>query len=133
MYSSLMLRTLMGYKHVAGATGNELIPDLAADMPKVSSDGKTYTFKLRQGVKFGPPVSRAVTSKDVAYAFERICDPKLVAQYGFYYTPIAGFSECQAGKTGGKISGIETPDDQTITFKLTKPTGDFLYRLSMPA
>jgi peptide/nickel transport system substrate-binding protein len=133
-YGNLMLRTLMGYNHVAGAPGNQLIPDLAESEPQVSDDGKTYTFKIRQGVKFGPPVSRPVTSKDVEYSFERICDPKLVAQYGFYYTPIIeGMADCSSGKVKGPISGIETPDDQTIIFHLTQKVGDFLYRLSMPA
>ena len=134
VYSDLMLRTLTGYNHVEGAAGNELVPDLAEDMPEVSDDGKTYTFKIRDGVKFGPPVSRPVTSKDVEYAFERICNPKLVAQYGFYYySTIEGMSDCQSGKVKGPISGIETPDDQTIVFHLTAPTGDFLYRVGMPA
>ena len=39
----------------------------------------------------------------------------------------------KAKSAGEKVSGIETPDDQTIIFHLEKPTGDFLYRLSMPA
>ncbi|MDQ3857064.1 MAG: ABC transporter substrate-binding protein, partial [Actinomycetota bacterium] len=52
LYSNLLGRTLMGYKHVAGPEGNELIPDLAEDMPEISEDGLTYTFTLRQGVKF---------------------------------------------------------------------------------
>jgi peptide/nickel transport system substrate-binding protein len=136
-YSNLLVRTLMGYRHVAGPEGNELIPDLAAEEPEISEDGLTYTFTLRDGVMFSPPVDRAVTSKDVEYAFKRIGTESIVAQYGFYYTVIEGMEEfTEAGgltKKGNDISGIETPDDQTITFKLTEPTGDFLYRLSMPA
>jgi peptide/nickel transport system substrate-binding protein len=132
LHSSLLTRTLLGYKHIAGPEGNELIPDLAAQMPKVSSDGLTYTFKLKDGVKFGPPVSREITSKDVLYAFKRIGTKSVVAQYAFYYTPIKGMTEFTDGKAK-EISGIETPDDKTIVFHLTEPTGDFLYRLSMPA
>jgi len=128
MYSNLLLRTLLGYNHVSGAAGNVLVPDLASAMPTVTDGGKTYTFKLRSGVKFGPPVNRDVTSKDVEYAFERIGTPKLVAQYGFYYTVIQGMDAfTKAGglaKPGNKISGIETPDNQTIVFHLTQPTGD---------
>src|SRR5919106_2239889 len=41
-----MGRTLMGYKHVADAAGNELVPDLAEAAPEISSDGLKYTFKL---------------------------------------------------------------------------------------
>ena len=49
----------------------QLQPDLAAAMPQVSKDGKTVTVELRQGVRFSPPVDRAVTSADVKYAIER--------------------------------------------------------------
>ncbi len=132
LYSNLLLRTLVGYKHVSGAAGNEIVPDLATDAGELSEDGLTYTFTLKDGVMFGPPVSRPITSKDIAYAFERIGTEALVAQYGFYYTVIKGMAEFTAGDAK-TISGIETPDDKTIKFTLTQPTGDFLYRLAMPA
>jgi len=131
-YSNLLVRTLVGYNHKAGAEGNELVPDLATDMGQVSEDGLTYTFTLKDGVEFSPPVNRAVTSQDIAYAFERIGTESLVAQYGFYYTVIQGMAEFTEGKAK-TISGIETPDDKTIKFTLTQPTGDFLYRLGMSA
>jgi peptide/nickel transport system substrate-binding protein len=141
LYTNLLGRTLMGYNHLPDAEGNELVPDLAEAEPEISDDGLTYTFTLRDGVMFGPPVSREVTSKDVEYAMRRIATPALVAQYGFYYLGvIKGLQEySDAGglskdPNGEKpISGIETPDDKTITFTLEKPTGDFNYRLAMPA
>ena len=132
LYNNLMLRNLVGYTHEAGAKGNVLVPDLATDSGEISEDGLTYTFTLKDGVMFGPPLSRAITSEDVAYAFERIGTEALVAQYGFYYTVIKGMAEFTAGDAK-TISGIETPDDKTIVFTLTQPTGDFLYRVAMPA
>jgi peptide/nickel transport system substrate-binding protein len=132
VYSNLLIRTLVGYNHVAGSAGNELVPDLATALPEPTDGGKTYTFKLRSGVEFGPPVNREVTSKDVLYALERVAKPKNGAQYGFYYSVIRGFDDYGAGKSP-TIAGIETPDDRTIVFHLTKPTGDFLYRVAMPA
>ncbi|HEV3497186.1 MAG TPA: ABC transporter substrate-binding protein, partial [Actinomycetes bacterium] len=83
-----MNRPLMGTRLIAGAAGNELVPDLAQAEPEISEDGLTYTFKLKPGVKWAPPLDRDVTSKDVAYAFQRINAAPLVAQYGFYYTGI---------------------------------------------
>jgi peptide/nickel transport system substrate-binding protein len=131
--TNMLTRTLIGTRHVAGNAGNEAVPDLAADVPEISDDGLTYTFTLRDGVMFGPPVDREVTSKDVLYAFERIGTESLVAQYGFYYDDaIEGLADFKAGKAD-KISGIETPDDKTIIFHLTEPAGDFLYRLALPA
>jgi peptide/nickel transport system substrate-binding protein len=128
-----MTRTLMGTKHIADAPGNELFPDLAAAEPEISSDGLKYTFKLKPGVKWAPPLDRDVTSADVAYAFQRMNAAPLVAQYGFYYYGTIKGMDGKAKSAETKISGIETPDDQTIIFNLEKPTGDFLYRLNMPA
>jgi peptide/nickel transport system substrate-binding protein len=128
-----MTRTLMGVKHVAGPPGNELVPDLASAPPEISDDGLTYTFKLKTGVKWAPPLNRDVTSKDVAYAFQRINTAPLVAQYATYYTGVIKGMDGKAKSAETTISGIETPDDTTIIFNLEKPTGDFLYRLSMPA
>jgi peptide/nickel transport system substrate-binding protein len=127
-----ILRTVMATKFTGGTEGNKLYPDLASAAPSISSDGLTYTFKLRPGVKFGPPLTRAITSKDIEYAFERINTAALVAQYGSYYCGVIKGMDCQAKRTA-PVSGIETPDDQTIVFHLEAPTGDFLYRLAMPA
>jgi len=132
IFSNLMIRTLVGYDHMPGPAGNKVVADIATAVPAPTDGGKTYTFHLRQGVKFGPPLNRAVTSKDVLYAFERLAVPKNGGEYGFYYSPIAGFDAYGAGKAK-TISGIQTPDARTIVFRLTKPVGDFLYRLAMPA
>jgi peptide/nickel transport system substrate-binding protein len=132
-FYTTMLRPLMTYRHVVGKAGNEPVPDLAAEAPRISDGGKTYTFTLRDGVMFAPPVDRAVTSTDVAYAFNRLADATLGgAGYPLYYRPIEGFSDVTEGKAK-TVSGIETPDEKTIVFHLTEPAGDFLYRLAMPA
>jgi peptide/nickel transport system substrate-binding protein len=132
IYSNLMIRTLVGYNHVAGAAGNRLVPDLATTLPKPTNGGKTYSFTIKKGIRFGPPVDRAVTSKDLLFSFERMAKPSNGAQYAFYYDVIKGFTDYGAGKVS-TISGIETPAANKIVFNLTRPTGDFLYRLSMPA
>jgi peptide/nickel transport system substrate-binding protein len=132
IYSNLLVRTLVGYDHRAGLAGNRLVPDLATDLGTISNGGRTYTFHLRRGIRFGPPLGRAITSKDISYAFERIGTPTIAAQYGFYYDVIQGMAAFEAGKARS-ISGIATPDARTISFTLTVPTGDFRYRLGMPA
>jgi peptide/nickel transport system substrate-binding protein len=132
LYSNLMLRSLIGYKHQPGAAGNELIGDLATAVPTPTDNGLTYTYKLRSGIKFGPPVNRAVTSKDVAYAMDRLANKNDGGQYSFYYTVIKGWDAVASGKAT-KVSGISTPDNSTIVFHLTKQAGDFNLRMSMPA
>ncbi len=132
LYSNLMLRSLVGYKHQPGAAGNELIGDLSTDVPTPTDGGLTYTYTLRSGIKFAPPVNRVVTSKDVAYAMNRLANPKDGGQYSFYYTVIKGWDAVANGKATS-VSGITTPDDKTIVFHLTKAAGDFNLRMSMPA
>ena len=133
LFSNLLLRPLMNYRHVEGEAGTTVVPDLAEAMPLISADGLSYEFKLREGVRFGPPLDRPITSRDVAYAFERMATPSAGARYDFYFTSaIRGMGDFSDGVTDS-IEGIETPSDDTIVFHLQQPTGDFLKRLAMPA
>ena len=77
-------------------------------------------------------MNRVVTSKDVAFAMNRLANPNDGGQYPFYYTVIKGWDAVHSGKAT-TVSGISTPDDNTIVFHLTKATGDFNRRMSMPA
>ena len=113
LYSNLMLRSLVGYKHLPGAAGNETIGDLATEVPTPTDNGLTYTYKLRDGIKLGPPVNRAVTSKDVAYAMNRLANPKDGGQYSFYYTDIVGWDAVATARRR-RSPAITTPDDKTI-------------------
>ena len=130
--NQLLQRNLVSYRFQPDKPGNELVTDLAESIPEPSSDGLTYTFKLKTGIKFGPPVNREITSKDIAFAFERVFTPSLAAQYPGYFSTIEGVDAFSKG-TAKTITGIQTPDDKTITFKLTKPQGNFLFTLAMPA
>jgi peptide/nickel transport system substrate-binding protein len=109
-------------------------PDLAEGAPEISSDGKTVTVKIRSGVKFSPPVNRVVTSKDVAYALESGFSTHVNGPYlGAYMGDLTGLKAFKSGKAT-HISGIQTPDDQTIVFKLDRPRGAIVAgMLSMPA
>jgi peptide/nickel transport system substrate-binding protein len=132
LYSNLLIRALVGYQHLPGAGGNNLIGDLATDVPTPTDNGRTYTYHLRSGIKFGPPVNREVTAQDVAFAMNRLANPNDGGQYGFYYNVIQGWDAANSGKAK-TVSGISTPDKSTIVFHLTKATGDFNRRMSMPA
>jgi peptide/nickel transport system substrate-binding protein len=122
-------RTVLGFKP---DDASHPVPDLAAAPPAVSRDGRTVTVRLRAGVRFSPPVNRAVTSDDVKYAIER----------GFFRTVPNGYAAPYFGDLvgarpgsapGARIRGIETPDDHTVVFHLTKSTGRLLFgALTMP-
>lgn len=108
---------------------SKLTPDLAAGPAEISPDGKTVTVKLRPDVMFSPPLSRAVTSDDVKYAFERLFNPNVPSGYASSYYPIVGADKAK----GGPISGIETPDKTTIVFHLTSDYGaTFAQALTLP-
>ena len=96
------------------------VPDLAAAKPEISSDLKTITVKIKPNVKFSPPVNRAVTSKDVKYAFDRFFSANVGGQYPSYFSSLEGVPSTPT-KGVKSISGITTPDDQTIVFKLKEP------------
>ncbi len=97
-------------------------PDLADGDPVIAPDGKSITVKLKPGQKFGPPVNRVITSKDVKYAIERTFSKNVGGQYTFYYGAIAGAPKKPT--TGVKpISGLETPDDTTLVINLSTAAG----------
>jgi peptide/nickel transport system substrate-binding protein len=118
---------------VSGPEGGELVSDLAETLPIPTDGGLTYTFRLKEGVAFGPPLLRPVTSEDIRYAFARIRCIECGAAYPFYYDVIHGMKKKTRKPMPASISGIETPDDRTIVFHLREPAGDFLHRLAMPA
>lgn len=99
------------------------VPDLAAAPAEVSEDGRTVTVRIRRGVRYSPPVNREVVSADVKYAIERGFNPSVANGYaGVYYGDVIGADRAD----GGPIAGIATPDDQTIVFRLNRPTGTLL-------
>jgi len=132
-YQQMLIRGLLTYPGRAGAEGNLQVPDLATDLGQVSADGLTITFTLKDGIMFGPPVNREITSQDIAFAFQRINTESLIAQYGNYYCGTIVGMDCSAKSQDEPIEGIETPDDKTIVFTLERPTGDMIYRLAQPA
>lgn len=105
----------------------DLVPSLAESFD-VSSDGLTYTFKLRKGVKFSN--GRDVVASDVKYSIERAVDPKTQGPGAGFFGAIAGFEDVSGGKAT-TLSGIETPDDGTVIFKLSRPDATFLHVLAI--
>ena len=99
------------------------VPDLAEGEPQISQDNKTITIKLKQGVKFAPPVDREVTSADIKYAIERAFTTSVPSGYSTaYFGEIEGAPEDPVKYSALKpFSGLQTPDDQTLVIKLTEP------------
>ncbi len=114
---------LMDYK--PGTT--ELRPDLAESYT-VSPDGLVYTFKLRKGVKFHN--GRTLTSADIKYSIERSVDPVTQSPGQGFFLSIKGFADMAAGKAKS-LSGITTPNDDTVVIELSRPDATFLQVLAI--
>ncbi|TBC90114.1 ABC transporter substrate-binding protein (plasmid) [Rhizobium leguminosarum] len=122
MIKSLYSR-LMDY---APGTPNP-VPSLAESFT-VSPDGLTYTFKLHKGVKFSN--GRELVASDVKYSIERAVDPKTQGPGAGFFGAIKGFEDETGGKTT-TLAGIETPDDSTVIFNLSRPDATFLHVLAI--
>ena len=122
------------YAHEPGEAGTELIPCLATEVPSaenggISADGTVYTFKLREGVKFQPPVSREVTAADFKYSFERMMrEPRAPATS--FYMGVVGADEFMKGKAD-EITGFKAVDDYTVEITLESPDLSFLNAVTM--
>jgi peptide/nickel transport system substrate-binding protein len=133
--SRLWARALTTFKPAPGKDGLTLVPDLAQSLGTPSDGGKTWTYKLRPGLKYsdGTPI----TSKDVKYAIERSNYARDVISNGPSYFAAnlidnkPPYKGPYKDKTGG-LNSIETPDDTTIVFHLKAPFADFDYLTSNP-
>ena len=104
----LMFDGLLNYKK-----DGTLIPQLASDLPKASSDGLTYTFKLRSNLKWSD--GQALTSDDVKFTYALAFDP----QYKDFASP-------RRGDLSKYIASVDTPDATTAVFKMTQAFAPFL-------
>lgn len=126
-------RTLVVFKSTPGKP--ELVPDLATTLGKPSDNFKTWTYTLRDGLKFqdGTPI----TSKDVAYGVARQLDKDTFPNGPTYFNDFLkdvpkGFSVYKGAKASD-LKSIETPDDKTIVFHLNQSFSSFDYLAQLPA
>lgn len=122
-----------------------LIPRAAVAVPTqqnggASSDGLTYTVKIRPGQKYsdGSPV----VAKDYIYAIKRFINPLTASNYASFASDIAGYKELAEAAKGGMPTaasvqplveklGVAAPDDTTLVFKLASPQPVFPQILSL--
>jgi peptide/nickel transport system substrate-binding protein len=118
---------LLTYKHANGEEGSEVVPGLAEDLPKIRNGGKTYTLKLRPGLKYsdGTPVK----ASDFPFAVERMIE--LNSGGSPFYLTIEG-AEKFAETKKGPIPGIKANDKTgEIVINLEQPRGTFTNELGL--
>ena len=109
---------------------NDIVPAGAESWTK-SDDGKVWTFKIRQGMKWSN--GDALTAKDYFNGIKRGIEPKTASEYAFlaYYIENAENYNNGSLKDFGKV-GIKLKDDYTLEFTLSQPAPFFLKTLIMP-
>ncbi len=122
---------LVTFSKTSGEGSNNVVADLAEALPKPENGGKTYVFKLRQGISFsnGDPV----TTEDVVASFQRlfkVSNPNA----GTWYNVIVGADACLKTPADCTLEGGVVADDQarTVTIHLTQPDSEFMYKLATP-
>jgi peptide/nickel transport system substrate-binding protein len=118
---------LVNFPDNAGQAGAKVVGGIA-DMPTISSDGLTYTFNLKPGIKFSN--GQPITADDVQYTFLRMLSSALASPASGFFTDIVGAPDLIAGNSKA-LSGV-VASGNTVTITLYKPLGSMLYRLTMP-
>jgi YVTN family beta-propeller protein len=123
---------LLTYQRVAGTNGLRVVPDLAASMPTVSDDGRTYTFQLQPGIRYSN--GTLVQPADFRRAIERALHYQSAGP-GYYFDEVVGAAACTATPNRCDLHrGIVTDSAaRTVSFHLTQPDPDFLDKLALPA
>ena len=126
---------LVAYRHVGGSAGSALLPDLAVSIPRPTAGGLTYTFQLRPGLVYS--TGEAVRAADFRRAVERAYT---VGVHGTspntYFGRILGTEACQDEHVErcDLSKGVVTDETtRTVSFNLSEPDPDFLYKLAAPA
>ena len=125
-----------------------VVPAMAEALPSISADGRTYTFRLRPGIRFSN--GRAVSAQDFVYTIERILDPRTKSPGEGFYRSIVGARDFQAARgkerearTAGEtrtdrwiepthVRGLSAPDELTLRLQLEEPNLAFLNVMALP-
>ncbi len=122
---------LVGFAKAGGEASNDIVADLAQAVPKPDDGGKTYVFKLRDGITFSN--GQPVTPHDVVASFQRlfkVSNPNA----GTWYNVIVGADACLKTPATCTLDGGVVADDKarTVTFHLTHPDAEFMDKLAVP-
>lgn len=107
---------------------NRPIPGMATW--DISNDGLTYTFHLREGLKFsdGSPIK----ASDFVFSWQRLANPKTGSSYAFLLKDVVNAEDIFAGKKTANTLGVSAPDAKTFIVKLAHPTNAFLNYITTP-
>jgi peptide/nickel transport system substrate-binding protein len=128
---------LLNYPDKPPPEGLRLAPEIAAAMPTISPDQRTYTFRVRPGYRFSPPSNQPVTAETFRHSIERALSPRLARNPIGQIPPgplaIDDIEGERAFRDGAAthISGVRARGN-TLSITLVRPSPDFLERLAVP-
>ena len=130
-------RTLLTYASEPGKGGIELVPDLAAEMPRPNDDATEWTLRLQKGLRYEDGTT--ITAEDVKYAIARSnFDARELTNGPTYFRELLANSDDYRGPHATEdeplagFDGIETPDEHTLVFHLNRSFAEFPYVLVQP-
>jgi len=125
-YDGYLVRIMFDRLFTNDAEGN--VVSEVAESYELSNENKTYTFKLRDDVKFwdGTPL----TAKDVVFTFTALCDPSYDGRYNSAVHELEGYDAYQAGDAD-HVAGIEMIDEYTVAFTFVTAKADNIWNLEM--
>lgn len=110
------------FERLLSVDENNQIVAGAAESWEVSEDGLTWTFHLRDGLKWSD--GSDLTANDYVYSFKRVCDPMVAAPYAeTVLGVVAGYEDAIAGNLDALQ--VAAPDDKTVVVTLSAPCSFF--------
>ena len=120
---------LLNYPDKPTPAGTRLVPEVARSLPTRSADGRTYTFRIRKGFAFSPPLREHVTAETFRRSIERALDPRMHGPALAYVGDITGARAFASGKAN-HVSGVVARGNK-LAVTLNRPAPSILARLAM--
>lgn len=136
LHRCCLSRTLLSYAGKPTADGGTVLrPDLAESLPEISGDSLTWTFRIRRGIHYAPPLQETeVTAPDFVRGLLRVLPAHAQEAGGFAMLTqlgIRGVADYVTGRTS-TVAGFEIPDPYTLRIHLERPAGDLPARFALP-
>ncbi|MBV9800474.1 MAG: hypothetical protein JO039_20655, partial [Solirubrobacterales bacterium] len=127
-FTGLAYDALVSFQQTTGADGLRLVPDLALSIPTPTDGGRTYTFRIRPGIRYSD--GQRLRASDFRRGIQRLF--RVRSQGTFLYGGLVGAQACEAHPRGCHLTrGIVTNDAlRTVTFHFTAPDPEFLFHLT---
>ena len=113
----------------------EIVPGLSESWT-ISSDGRTYTFQIKDGLTYkavkGASTDHTITAEDFVFAFRRIFQPQTNSPYAVEFAALENSAAVLAGTADASTLGVSAAGPLTLVFRLSERDDTFLSKLTLP-